>query len=216
MAGDAQPQGQRIPRVIHRVWVGPPMPAHLAAYGQTWQDHHPGWEHRLWTEDDLPSLRNQKLYDDAVRIAPRNVGQFRADIVRYELLERVGGVYVDCDFECRQPLDPLLEDIGCFAAWEVPNHWVNNAIMGATPGHAFVTALIDGLAANVRRRSGARPNRLSGPQYMTPLYRRFAADVTVFPKEWFYPYLHDELERGGEDFPDAVAVHHWHNRRTNA
>lgn len=204
-----------IPRVFHRIWVGGPMPDHLAAYGDTWAQHHPGWDHQLWTETNMPALRNQQLYDDAERIAPGHEGQFRADVARYELLARHGGVYVDCDLECRKPIDDLC-DVAAFAAWEHTDRWVNNAFMGAVPGHPFLVALIAGLAQHVRRRPGERPNKLSGPQYLTPVYRRFARDVTVYPKDWFYPYLWSELDRQGEDFPDAYAVHHWNHRREMA
>lgn len=202
-----------IPKIIHRMWVGPPMPAELAAYGATWEHHHPGWEHRFWTDDNLPPLRNHDLYDQAAAVAPDHVGQLRADIARYELLHTFGGVWVDCDFECRRPLDPLLDGVGCFAAWEVPDVWINNAILGATPGHPFLAALIRGLPANVRRHRGARPNRLSGPQYLTRVWRHDPTGVVVFPKDWFYPYLYTELERQHDEFPEAFAVHHWNNRR---
>lgn len=190
------------------------MPDHLAAYGDTWQRHHPGWEHRLWTEANMPPLANQRIYDDAERIAPRNVGQLRSDVARYEVLLEHGGVYVDCDMECLRPIDPLVAGVDCFAGWEDEARWVNNAVLGATPGHPFVAALVDGLAANVRRRRGARPNVLTGPQYLTPLYRRHHEAVTVYPKATFYPYSWRELDRGGEPFPDSFAVHHWHNRRS--
>lgn len=202
-----------IPQVIHRIWVGPPMPDHLAAYGDTWRAHHPGWEHRLWTEANMPELRNQRLYDQADRITPGHEGQLRADIARYEILERFGGVYVDCDMECLRPLDRLLDGVDCFAGWEKQNRWVNNAILGAVPGHPFIAALVAGVERNVRRRWGARPNILTGPQYLTPVYRRHAAEVTVFPQGRFYPYSFLELDRQGETFPDAYTVHHWENRR---
>jgi mannosyltransferase OCH1-like enzyme len=189
------------------------MPDHLAAYGRTWEQHHPGWEHRLWTEANIPVLANQRVFDDAIRIAPDNVGQLRADIARYEILLADGGVYVDCDMECLRPLDDLLDGVECFAGWELEHRWVNNAILGAVPGHPFIADLVDGLAANVRRRRGARPNILTGPQYLTPIRHRHAGAVTVFPQVTFYPYGFRELDRQGEEFPDSWAVHHWANRR---
>ena len=195
--------------MIHRVWLGSEIPDQLQAFGRSWEEHHPTWEHRLWTEANLPSLRNQDLFDRAEEIAPRNVGQLRADLVRYEILLEHGGVYVDCDFECLRPLDELLAGVSCFAALE-DARWVNNAIMGAPQLHPFVEALVDGLPENIRRTTG-RPNKLSGPQYLTPIARRFG--ITIFPRELFYPYSYTELERGGEEFPDAYAIHHWSNRR---
>lgn len=168
----------------------------------------------LWTEDNLPPLRNQRIFDLAVELVPDDaVGQFRSDIARYELLLDHGGVYVDCDLECRRPFDDVLRGVSCFAGWEKQSQWVGNTILGAMPDHPFVRALVDGLPANVRQKAGARPNRLSGPKYLTGVYRRHAKTVTVFPQHRLYPYAWDQLERQGEMFPDAWAIHHWQHQR---
>lgn len=188
------------------------MPGHLVAYGETWRSQHPGWDHILWTDDMLPPLRNQRVFDAAERLAPRNIGQLRADVVRYELLEQFGGVWIDCDMECRRPIDPLA-DVECFAGWESQGVWVNNAILGAEAGHPFIRALVAGVERSVVVNRGKRPNVMTGPQYLTPIYRLHADEVVIYPKDYFYPYLWSELDRGDEAFPDAWAVHHWGNRR---
>lgn len=194
------------------------MPTHLEAYGETWKQHHPGWQFQLWTEENLPELRNQRLFDQAEDIAPNNVGQFRSDIARYELLHEVGGCYVDADMECLKPIDALISGVECFAGWEVQNRWINNAIVGSVPGHPFLDDLIRGLPANVRRRMGSRPNRLSGPGYVTPVYRRHAKRVTVFRQEIFYPYGFADVgtDREHGSFPNSYAAHHWENSRTGS
>lgn len=202
-----------IPRVFHSVWVGPPMPEHLAAYLKTWTALHPGWKHRLWGEDDLDWLTNQELFDHA-EAHTTSVGQFRSDVARYEILHRHGGIYVDCDFEALAPIDDLLFDVDCFAAWETDDVWVNNAILGAVPGHPFLADLIAGLPASVRRHRGKRPNISTGPQYLTPIARRH--QIRLFPSAQFFPYRWDELHRGGEHFPNAFAVHHWEHKRSIA
>jgi hypothetical protein len=48
----------------------------------------------------------------------------------------------------------------------------------------------------------------NGP-YLLTLIAEQEPSVTIFGAERFYPYLWDEPERAGEDFPDAYAVHHW-------
>lgn len=201
-----------IPRIIHQIWLGDPMPDHLAIYCTTWAEHHPGWEHRLWTDGDFGWLRNQRLFDTAQRHTP-HVGQFRADIARYEILHRFGGVYVDCDFECRRPIDDLL-DADSFAAWEEDDVWVNNAILGAVPAHPLMADLIARLPASVARHRGKRPNVMTGPQFLTQRARRH--HITVHPARLFYPYSWSELDRQGEDFPDVYAIHHWDNARRRA
>lgn len=199
-----------VPTVFHSVWVGPPMPAELAAFVATWTQVNAGWDHIVWSEADLDWLTNQDLFDNAERYTP-HVGQFRADVARYEILHCFGGVYVDCDFEARRPIDELVVGVDAVAAWETDGVWVNNAFLGGVAGHAFFGDLIAGLRVNVARHRGKRPNVMTGPQYVTPVARRH--DVKLLPSSTVYPYRWDELERDGEDFPEAYAVHHWANRR---
>lgn len=213
-----------IPRVFHVIWVGGPMPDHLAAYVQTWRDVHPDWAMLVWDEERLDATLDRTL--DLFRRADElteHVGQFRSDVARYELLWRFGGVYVDCDFEAVRPIDPLVDNLGdnlggaaAFAAWELDGVWVNNAILGAHPQTALLDDVLDGLAANVIAHPDARPNVQTGPQYLTPIVRRHASSVRLFPSAWFYPYRWDELDRQGEEFPDAYAIHHWNNARKRA
>jgi mannosyltransferase OCH1-like enzyme len=132
-------------------------------------------------------------------------------VARYEILNRFGGVYVDTDMEAQRPLDDLL-GVEAFAAWELDNVWVNNAVMGAVAGHRFTETLIRRLPASVARNAGNRPNRMTGPHFLTPIARH--SDVVLHPSSLFYPYLWSELEQGDDQFPDALLVHHWENRRS--
>lgn len=187
------------------------MPAHLRAYVDTVKAVHPGWEHRLWTDSDFDGwLTNQRLFDQAHDIAPGSEGQLKSDIARYEILNRFGGVYVDTDMEAQHPLDALLEDTA-FAAWELDDVWVNNAVIGSVRDSKFMQTLIRRLPDSVARNAGNRPNRMTGPHFVTPIARRM--DVTVYPSAMFYPYSWSELGRGNESFPDALMVHHWANAR---
>lgn len=205
------------PKLIHQIWVGSPVPDGFDAYRRSWARHHPGWDIHLWTDGNLPKLANQRLYDAAADyVPPENIGQFRADIARYELLWRFGGVYVDIDFEALKPIDRLLDGVDCFAAWEIQDRWIANGFMGCVPKHPFVGRLIGELPASVERLRGNRPNRSSGPQYLTRLYRQDPTQMTVFPTWLFYPYLYSDIGTVKAEPPwptECVAVHHWWNRR---
>ena len=200
-----------IPRIIHQVWVGGPMPDHLRGYVDTVKQVHPKWEHRMWTDSDFDGwLANQDVFDRAHDIAPGSEGQLKSDVARYEILHRFGGVYLDTDMECQHPLDGLL-GVTAFAAWELQNIWVGNTVLGSVPGSRFTETLIRRLPASVRRNAGNRPNRMTGPHFVTPIARH--SDVVIHPQEWFYPYEWNRLEGGDESFPDALCVHHWENQR---
>lgn len=206
--------GGPIPRLLHAVWVGPPMPGHLEANLREWARLHPHWHVKLWRDADLAWLANRAIYDRADALVPADaVGQFRADIARYEILHRHGGLYVDCD---TRPLrcvdDALVADT--FAAAE-DEHWVGNTYLGAVPDHPVMAALVGGIRANLRRRRpGWRANRLSGPRYLTPIWREHGAHVA--PRELFFPYNYADVKAGAvpEEFaPDVYAVHEWRHTR---
>jgi mannosyltransferase OCH1-like enzyme len=127
-----------------------------------------------------------------------------ADVARFHILARYGGVYVDTDFECLRPLDRLLKEVSAFAAFQVPGQ-VNTAILGARPDHpAFRRAAELALETFGRAPLPAA----TGPPFFTHLVWDFP-DVTLFPPELFYPYLWFEPEKKDEQFPRAYAVHHW-------
>lgn len=205
-----------IPRVTHQVWVGSDPPDYLLDYRRTVLAAHPAWRHALWDDAaiDRLGLRNQALYDNAERITghPHLAGQLRSDIARMEILLRFGGVYLDMDCEVRRPLDPLL-DAECFLGWETDGMWANNAVMGAVAQHPFIEACVTLVADNVRGwRFPVRPNKATGPQFITRVLRSFP-EVVVHPSGYFYPYLHSELHRDADAHDGAYVVHHWENAR---
>jgi mannosyltransferase OCH1-like enzyme len=183
-----------IPRLIHQIWLGPNPPAeHEAAYRASWQRLHPDWQVRLWREGDLPlDCRRPEVYERLRHPAERS------DILRLELLWRYGGVYVDTDFEARQPLDPLLEGVELFVGDMKPGR-TNNAIIGAVRGHPLVDRALSGLRPV--EWFGADPKPGTGPHYLDALLRPVRATITVFPQPVFYPA--NDGERA-----TAHAIHH--------
>lgn len=186
-----------IPRIIHRIWLGSaPMPAEFERYGETWRRHHRDWELRLWTDENMPKLR----FPDALERA-RNHGE-RSDLLRYEILSRLGGVYVDTDMECRRPLDSLLDGVSAFAGRVRPGK-LGNAIIGAAPGHPAIERMLSEATARV---GTGHVSGATGPRLLTGVFGE-AEDVTIFEPEVFYPFHHRRSPDGG-DFPGAYAVHH--------
>lgn len=211
---------QLIPKIMHHIWVGAPFPSHLSANIHAWARMHPDWDFKLWTEREISDigLQNQALYDQAEKIVPRDaLEQFRADIVRYELLALFGGVYVDVDTRPLRNIEPALAGHHEFAARE-DRTWIGNTYVGAIPGHPIMRDIIAGMPANVHRFRGKRPNKLSGPQYITPIWNRHHGHVAP-QRQWFpYSYIDVKRQTVPESFAeDVFAVHDWdHTRRVLA
>lgn len=198
-----------IPPLVHAYWGGGPIPDWQAKLLAGWQARH---EVRLWTDDDLPPLRNRDLFDDPARFSPSShPGQYRANLLRYEVLHDMGGVWVDCDLEWRRDISPLLNLPG-FCAWETQGKWINNAFLGFPAGHPALKAILDGLRKSVLGQRSKRSNVQSGAVYITPILNS-RDDVVVLRQDEVYPYRWDELDRADEEFPEAWVVHHWANAR---
>jgi mannosyltransferase OCH1-like enzyme len=182
-----------IPKVLHQIWVGPdPLPEEFAAYRQTWLRHHPQWEHHLWTEETLPhDLRRPEGYE-RLRVPAE-----RSDILRYEVLWTFGGIYVDTDFECHRPLDPLIDGLDFVIAPLKPNGWANNAFMGATPQHPIIDRCLTELRP---REFHGYDKHGTGPRFLDTLLADYP-EITRLPAELFYQTSPTQLA-------NAVATHH--------
>lgn len=191
---------KRIPRVIHRIWVGgAELPAEARRWEETWRRHHPDWEMRLWRDGDIRPL----VSDES--LARCRTASEASNLARYAILAQFGGVYIDTDVECRRSLEPLLGGVEAFAGWET-GHRLGTAILGGVAGHplfeelAAVSEVTAGLSIHCAEGTG--PGLLS-------LLAADRPNVTRFEPELFYPYRWDEPHRRDEPFADSYAVHHW-------
>jgi mannosyltransferase OCH1-like enzyme len=201
-----------IPAQFHFIWFGKPMPQHLRDNILAWASMHPDWRMNLWTESNLPKLRNQDLFDNAEDIVPVDaVHQFRADLARYELLYDHGGFYADVDTRPLKCIDDELAGHDVFAAMEDRN-WVGNTYLGSISGHLIMREIIGAIPGSVKRNRGHRPNVLTGPKFLTPIWKRRGGYTAR--SERFFPYLYSEVRIGKvptQFGPEVVAVHSWNH-----
>jgi inositol phosphorylceramide mannosyltransferase catalytic subunit len=180
-----------IPRVFHQIWVGPdPFPEEYVHYQQTWLQHHPGWELRFWTEENLPERLRRPEAAERLRVPAE-----RANILRLEVLWRFGGVYVDTDFECRRSIEALIEDASIFISLAKPRR-VNNALMGSVAEHP----LLDEALEQIRPREFFGHDKgATGTRFLDTLLLD-RPGVTLLDAERFYP----QTEEGRRE---AYAAH---------
>lgn len=184
-----QAQATPIPRRIHQIWIGPRRPPWrwINTFREAFIQAHPAWEYKLWREPEIAelSLVNRELYQQE----PTLYG--KADILRYELLEQFGGIYVDADMRwLHKPLDELrhlARERGIFAAWE--NQWdLANSVLGCAPRHPLMRLVVRTLAATYRRlriERGWAPWVATGPRFFSEVVRELP--IERFPTTFFYP-----------------------------
>lgn len=186
-----------IPKILHQLWIGPkPAPT---KFMDTWKVKHPDWEYIRWSEAELEargmSLACQKQIEGMREI------NGKADIIRWEILNRFGGVFVDADSICIEPLDGLLEahpNMTAFAGYEneeARGTLIATGTMGFTPNHPLVRAAIEWIQQNLQPQpethtdGSTRAWYTVGPGLITRLYETKAfKDLTIFPSYTFLPF----------------------------
>lgn len=203
-------------RNVHQLWIGSPFPDHLRRLANTWQQHHPNWEYRLWTQDELDRLETPypELIAKADKIAPPDaVHQMRSDLYRWAILNQYGGLWADTDSWALRPMDELIT-APLVLGWEIQDRWIGSSIIYADKGHPATVAVMQhiDLVANLAPR-GTRPNRITGPKAITPILRS-AEDVRILDEPVWYPVRWDDPTAADDgEFPDSYAVHGWQHQR---
>ena len=193
-----------IPRILHRVWLGSaPIPEQQEQFWEKWQQLHPGWEFRTWRDDDITWIPN---YRTLPQLASHSS---RSDLVRFAVLQKYGGVYVDTDVEPLRSFEPIMGmPLGAFAGWESKSA-ICTAVMGAEPHHPATLALVKGVDMWRRNHLRSHETTQTGPGFLTHTWKH-RNDVTLFPPGMFYPVPWDDKSGlGGEYPPQSFAVHHW-------
>ena len=210
----------KTPKIIHQIWLGEPLPQKYKKWQRTWQELHPDWEYKLWTEADLEEfgLENRALFD-----AVKQLG-IKADIWRYEILYRHGGLYADMDFECLLPFDVLHHSYDFFAGIENTGGFqIGNFLIGARPGHPVLRACIDDIAQVKPTQYGTGETySITGPPCLTRALIAYAKHehddcVIAMPTSYFNPApLGFDGKFSSYTRAETFAVHHWAGAWTNS
>lgn len=160
---------------------------------------HPDWEIKVWQDPiDPAGFLLAPFWKDA------NSGAQLADLIRLDVVNRYGGVYLDSDMRVLKPLDPIVEHCDFFVCSE-DGIRATNAVFGAVPGHPAVAQMIKDLREFPPNWT-VPPNYTTGPEFFARSLK-WRTDITVLPRLAFYPYNWDEVPRAGH--PHSYAVHQW-------
>ncbi|MFZ2103704.1 MAG: glycosyltransferase, partial [Oricola sp.] len=192
---------------------------------QSWVALNPGWDYRLWTDDDLLVFVRDEFPDllELYQSYPNPVQ--RADLARYMLLYRFGGVYADMDTDCLAPFDPLASDDRVILCEEPVANWEKatqlgmerlyfNGTMASPAGHPFWRHVLDYAwkcrhAAPKDVLDSTGPLMFSGAIFAYPRQEELALNSCHL----FAPSAPGGREDAGEPYGDYAAMrlsrHNW-------
>lgn len=203
----------KIPKIIHQIWVGnKPVPKYHEILKESWLKHNPDWEYKLWTNEDVAKLDmvNRNLYEQTTHF-----GQ-KSDILRYELLYRYGGLYVDTDFECLKSFDDLIY-LDFFTGIGYNSKWIelNIGIIASVPKYPILHKCIhkmDRVAYSCWKDVFDTTGTYFYTKRFFEIVNEGSKGVVCFPVDYFYPlppYLKTEKDMSKYIKDCSYAIHYW-------
>ena len=174
----------KIPRIIHQLWIGTKERPYK--FMDTWKNNNPDFQYIMWDETEIKkNLKLQCL--DKINAMKEING--KADIIRWEILYKYGGIFLDADSISLAPLDDNLLNTSAFASYENEisrNGLVSTVAMGFPKEHPLCLMAIKWILNNNISNKSAW--QTVGPGLITRLYKtNIFSDITIFPSYYFLP-----------------------------
>ncbi|WP_165026708.1 glycosyltransferase family 32 protein [Dysgonomonas sp. ZJ279] len=196
-----------IPHIIHQIWSGDqiPLPNVFKKLSESWKSDYPTWKYEFWDTERIDNfiIEYYPHYLDIYRRYPYNIQRW--DTIRYLILNKLGGMYVDFDYESVKPLDELLEGKTCCFSLEQSSKTdtqedkriFNNALMACVAEHPFMKKTIEAVFRNEILEYNPIPKfdcvfNTTGPWKLVSLYRNLTQeeknDIYLIPAKYVTPF----------------------------
>ncbi len=208
---------ETIPKIIHQIWIGPKkFPSKYYKWVSTWKKHNPSWIYKFWTESNIRELKlkNQKKID-----ASSNIG-YKTDLIRYEILKKFGGLYIDTDFECIRPIpDDFLKFsfVSCTVFSNKPQ--IANGMMMSKVNSKLINKVIENIKFDGGTDDPVKIIDFSGASNLTRQYllleKKEQDKCLILPSNYFYPYpnflINNTKNKDIHKFitEETIGLHHW-------
>jgi mannosyltransferase OCH1-like enzyme len=180
-----------IPKLIHQTWKTNQAPEKWLPLVQKVQSLNPEWEYKLWSDADNDEFVKREYPDFHEIFTGFSRGVMRADVIRYLIMYKLGGVYLDLDYEMLKPFD--------FEDWDLvlplnrsiksgdKADSIGNCFFASVPGHPFWLDVIDELKNHPPVVTDyTQIVEATGPLLLTRIFYRNAYQGVCLPERMVY------------------------------
>ena len=202
-----------IPKRFHHIWLGKKkLPPYFENFKNSWKKNHPDYEFFFWDDEKCKNLNliNRELFDSVM-----NEG-CKSDILRYEILYKYGGIYIDTDFECIKTIpEELLKQ--SFVACMIFDHkpQIGNGLIMSAPKNKILINLIEECSYPENESTG-NILKSTGPEFFTKqIYKNLELgkdDILILPSNYCYPwpnFIKNLNLNKNLITDDSFALHYW-------
>lgn len=176
-----------IPRIVHFIWLGSPLPKFAQRNIDEWRSLNPDFHIMVHTNDSglNPSIR--AAYDATP------YWESKSDLLRYSLLHTYGGWYFDCDFWPLRPLAHAVDAWGLrdtdFFISRQQGHKAGdrlpyaNTPLACSPGNSLMAEIVQACALIQQGKSRVA----YGPALVKRFVEARREQVTISEAGWWFP-----------------------------
>ena len=139
----------KIPLLIHQSHKSRHLPVRMADNIQKWIDMNPEFEHRYYDDEAMlayvvkhGSERFKSAFHKIEALWGRSCRAFQADLFRYLLLHKEGGVWVDADMVVSEPLLESMQPHDQYVTMFTWEKSVSQWLIKTMPAHPFITTCL--------------------------------------------------------------------------
>ena len=176
----------------------------------TWKAKNPRYAHSFYNDQMCLDFVKEHFDEDVVQAYQAlRPGAARADLWRYCVLYVHGGVYVDADCICLQPLDhwlPSETDLVVVIDREIqPCLSLFQAFLACTPKHPLMRRAVDAVVGHVKRRLHAHSIfELCGPTCLGRCLNALHGRPSGAPWDWRRPPARTAMLRHRQFRDDSI------------
>ena len=169
-----------IPKTIHQIWIGSKkIPKE---WMNTWIEKNLSFKYVLWREKEIKNF-GLRFQDKTNYYIKKKKYSIASDIIRIEILERLGGIYIDSDSICIKSIEEssfIKDNFFVGRDYDTKNfiNMVANGTIGSIPNHSVLKKYLEKI-------DKATKYWEFGARMLTECIKD--EDITILPTCTFYP-----------------------------
>lgn len=200
-----------VPKIIHYCWFGRgEIPEKEKECISTWEQNFPGYELKLWTEDNF----DFSGCAFAVQAYENKKYAFVSDYARAKLLYEYGGLYLDTDVKIIKMFTDLMEQYDGIVGFE-RKAFIGTALIACQPYDPCIKELLEYYETHDFQQKDGSFDNIANVSIITDIMkskglvlggeRQSISGFEVFNREYFYPKKLSETEFRVTD--ETAAIH---------
>ena len=175
-----------IPKRIYQTWKTKDLPWGIKKVIKNMMDLNPSYSHYLYDDNEMDKFVLEHYPGDiyeAYNVLA--IGAARADLWRYLILYKYGGIYLDIDAAILKPLDTLIQNSdSAIITREMYEGLFNQWILIFRKGHPLLKEVITQCVENIKNKSSNNILHLTGSTVFTNVINKCLISNTLKTKIW--------------------------------